>query len=162
MDLKIVTAPADVLKAVAKEVSPQELAAGIVGDVVLRDLATSMLELMHASGGIGLAAPQVGFGLRMWVADISGGSRPYVAINPKLSGHSGLTTRVEGCLSLPGIDVDVQRAEVVTVECLDLDGTQRAMRIAGLLARVVQHETDHLDGILITDRGQVMGGQNDS
>lgn len=162
MNIKIVTAPADVLKAVAREIPPQELAVGKVDDVVLKDLVDAMLGLMHASGGIGLAAPQVGFSVRLWVADISGGSRPYVAINPRISGHSGSTTRIEGCLSLPGVNVAVERPEIVTVEYLDLDGTQRAMRVAGLLSRVAQHETDHLDGMLITDRGKVLKENEDA
>jgi len=110
-----------------------------------------MVETMHAEVGIGLAATQVGLDLRMLVIDEGrDGVRAY--LNPVIVEQGGTQVGEEGCLSLPGVFADVRRAEWVVVEGLDRDGAPIRRRAAGLLARVFQHEIDHLDGILFIDR----------
>jgi peptide deformylase len=123
---------------------------GAVAPDVLRAL-DDMVETMHTEVGIGLAAPQVGIDLRMLVVDEGRGQvRGY--LNPAIVEQGGEQVGEEGCLSLPGIFADVRRAEWVVVEAMDRTGTPLRRRAAGLLARVLQHEIDHLDGILFIDR----------
>lgn len=121
-------------------------------DVLVRD----MRETMEYFGGIGLAAPQVGVGLRVIVVGIEGG--PHVALaNPVIEWRSEKTVvDTEGCLSLPGVVRQVRRPRRVRVQAVDLD-TLRVVTIEAkdLYARVLQHEIDHLDGILIIDRPEV-------
>jgi len=110
-----------------------------------------MTETMHAEVGIGLAASQVGIELRMLVIDEGrNGVRPY--LNPVLIEQGGEQVGEEGCLSIPGVFADVARAEWVVVEAMDRTGSVMRRRASGLLARVFQHEIDHLDGILFLDR----------
>jgi len=116
----------------------------------IRELAANMEETLMAAPGIGLAAPQVGELLRVIVADIGEGL--HVLINPKIIKKSGTQTFVEGCLSLPGIEGPVERANKVTVKALDLKGRTVEVEAEGLLATVFQHEIDHLDGKLFVDR----------
>ena len=119
-------------------------------------LAEDMLDTMYANNGVGLAAPQVGELLRMFVIDVStGGERynPIVLINPKIIKKSGAVACSEGCLSFPEVFTDVRRYKNVTVKALDIKG--KPFIIEGkdgeLLARALQHEFDHLDGILFVD-----------
>jgi len=110
-----------------------------------------MVETMYDQVGIGLAAPQVGIGLRMLVLDEGKGvARAY--LNPVIVEQGGRVVAEEGCLSLPGIFAEVERAEWVVVEAQDRSGAPVRERASGLLARVFQHEIDHLDGILFIDR----------
>jgi peptide deformylase len=110
-----------------------------------------LVETMHAEVGIGLAATQVGIELRMLVVDEGRGvARAY--LNPVIVEHGGRQVGEEGCLSLPGVFADVERAEWVVVEAIDRTGTPIRRRASGLLARVFQHEIDHLDGVLFIDR----------
>ena len=110
-----------------------------------------MVETMHTEVGIGLAASQVGIELRMLVVDEGRGTgRAY--LNPVILEQGGEQVAEEGCLSLPGVFADVRRAEWVVVEAMDTSGTAFRRRASGLLARVLQHEIDHLDGILFIDR----------
>ena len=110
-----------------------------------------MVETMHTEVGIGLAATQVGIELRMLVIDESRGTgRAY--LNPEIVEMGGEQVGEEGCLSLPGVFADVRRAEWVVVEAMDRTGAPFRRRAAGLLSRVLQHEIDHLDGILFIDR----------
>ena len=118
-------------------------------DSALRDLADEMLSLMRASSGIGLAAPQVGFAQRLIVCGIQ--DRFLAVTNPEIKCASSPRTYPEGCLSLPGVNVDVLRAERIRVRAYDLDGNRRTFSATGLWARVIQHEMDHLNGILICD-----------
>ncbi|MBM3231205.1 peptide deformylase [Candidatus Peregrinibacteria bacterium] len=100
--------------------------------------------------GLGIAAPQVGVSLRVCLANINGKMTPL--INPDITWKSEETMMMqEGCLSLPGVDVDVRRAVEIAVVYLDEKGKEQERRLHDLDARVVQHETDHLDGILIVD-----------
>lgn len=108
-----------------------------------------MLELMRAHHGIGLAAPQIGLLVRLIVADI--GEGPVCLLNPLLTPAPPRDRMTEGCLSLPGVAVEVERARIVEVRGLDPPGSPVHFEARGLLARVLQHEVDHLDGVLIVD-----------
>ena len=137
----------------------------------LRRLADDMLETMYAADGVGLAAPQVGSSLRLCVLDVSflepqdqhythDGKRPpldllmpMAMVNPLLERLPGREIEAEeGCLSFPGIRGDVPRVEAISVHYQDLTGAHHVLDAAGWFARVVQHEVDHLDGILFTER----------
>lgn len=119
-----------------------------VGDE-LRALVDDMLETMYVAEGIGLAAPQVGRRERVFVADVDG--TPLVFVNPEILAREGSERGEEGCLSIPEIFGDVDRATWVRVRALDRDGTPFEMEATGLLARCIQHELDHLDGKLFID-----------
>ena len=125
----------------------------ITGD--LRELAQDMAETMYAAPGIGLAAPQVGVPLRLFVIDISVGHDPrglITLVNPEFVEREGMQLEEEGCLSVPGFNATVARPERVAVKGLDLDGRERFFTGDGLLARAFQHEMDHLDGRVFVDR----------
>jgi len=130
----------------------------------LRQLVEDMIETMRKAGGVGLAAPQVGIPLRVFVAELPEdeenpqSGRVYVLVNPKIVKTS--VTEVEGeegCLSIPGIYGDVWRAEEVVVRAQDVNGKDIRVRAKGYLARIFQHEIDHLNGILFIDRVQDRG-----
>ncbi len=112
-------------------------------------LAKDMLDTMYNANGVGLAAPQVGFSERMVVIDV--GTGPIVLINPEIIKSEGENRDVEGCLSLPGRNEYVTRAERVSVTALDLNGKKINLTGEGLLARAFQHEIDHLNGVLFID-----------
>lgn len=117
-------------------------------------LAQRMLATMYAAPGIGLAAPQVGVDLRFAVVDLHPDDKPapLILVNPKIETVSAeQVTREEGCLSIPGQYADVTRPERVTVSYEDLDGQSLTIEADGLLATCLQHEIDHLDGILFVD-----------
>lgn len=122
----------------------------------LRSTIQEMFELMYAAKGIGLAANQVGLPLRFFVVNVTADpeqkDEEIVFLNPRISRRKGKTTGEEGCLSLPGLYANVERAEDVVIEAFDLDGEGFEMDLDDLPARVVQHENDHLDGILFIDR----------
>jgi peptide deformylase len=123
-------------------------------DDEVRRLAADMLATMYKAPGIGLAAPQVGVLRRLLVLDIADGEerRPMTLVNPEILWRSEETvTAEEGCLSLPGHFAEVTRPRAVRVRHLDQDGVEREIEADGLLARCVQHEIDHLDGILFVD-----------
>ena len=114
-----------------------------------RLLIESMIETMHELKGIGLAAPQVGINQRILVADIGDG--PIVVINPVIVKKSGTNVLEEGCLSIPGVTVNVKRAQRIVVKYLDENNRTVERVYHDLLARVILHETDHLNGKLIID-----------
>ena len=116
----------------------------------IRRLVDDMFETMNEAKGVGLAAPQVGVNLRLAVIDI--GDDPLVLINPRILKSSGKETCDEGCLSLPGLTEKVERAKKVVAEATDIDGSVYEIEAEGLLARAIQHELDHLDGVLFIDR----------
>ncbi|MFY2556631.1 peptide deformylase [Myxococcus sp. CA051A] len=119
-----------------------------------RALVKDMFETMYAADGVGLAAPQIGVLQRVIVLDTTPRqpeSKPLAMINPELVALEGETTYNEGCLSLPGESEDVDRAAVVTVKYLDVDGQEQTLRCDELLAIAVQHETDHLNGTVFVD-----------
>ncbi len=122
----------------------------------LRTLAQDMLETMYEAPGRGLAAPQIGLPMRLFVMDVAwkdGDPEPHVFVNPVVVGASEeRVTREEGCLSIPGRLSRVTRPGEVSLRWQDLDGAEREGRFGGFAATCVQHEIDHLDGILCTDR----------
>ena len=122
-------------------------------DDAVRRLLDDMLETMYAAPGIGLAAPQVGVSKRLVVVDVSEAKNtPLRLINPRLTWKSDrLVVAEEGCLSLPEQYAEVKRPEAVEVAYLDEHGEARTLKAEGLLARCLQHEIDHLDGILFID-----------
>jgi peptide deformylase len=119
----------------------------------LRKLAAEMFETMYVEEGIGLAAPQVGVSTRLFVMDVrEDGAEPQAVVNPVIVEHSGSERGDEGCLSLPGLVGAVERPARIVMEGLDLDGKSLRIEASQLLARCIQHEIDHLDGILFIDR----------
>ncbi len=118
----------------------------------IRAAIRDMIDTMYHEAGIGLAASQVGVCLRLMVVDEEGGRGPRALINPEIVDRAGHVTAEEGCLSLPGIFADVARAEWVRVRAQAEDGQPVTIDARGLFARVMQHEVDHLDGILFIDR----------
>lgn len=121
----------------------------------IQDLVESMFDCMYREAGVGLAAPQVGISSRVFVIDVpddSGERIKRAFVNPVIVERSGTTVGEEGCLSIPGIRADVKRAARIVVEATDENGTPFRLAAEGLLSRAVQHETDHLDGVLFVDR----------
>jgi peptide deformylase len=117
----------------------------------LRKLAEDMFETMYAAPGVGLAGPQVGLSLRLFVFD-DGDTGPTFIANPELFGADGAVVEEEGCLSIPGPFYPTRRSGRVSCRGHDLNGDLFEMTGEGLLARIFQHETDHLDGTLYIDR----------
>jgi peptide deformylase len=139
----------------------------IVGDPVLRQKAAEVTDIdgkfvklvddmfvtMYNAPGIGLAAPQVGVAQRFFVYDLGddNGGEPSVLINPVITGSDGEWAYEEGCLSVPGVYFEIVRPRTVEVTGLDLNGNEVSIDASDLLGRLVQHELDHLDGVLLTD-----------
>ena len=139
-------------------------------DERIRSLAADMLETMQAANGIGLAAQQVGAALQLTVLDVSqvedrpskmklngtevdpASAMPLVLLNPRLQLHEETASGNEGCLSFPDINAEIDRAISVRLEAETLEGETIRIEAAGLLARALQHEVDHLNGILFIDR----------
>jgi peptide deformylase len=124
-------------------------------DAELVDAVGRMFDIMYDAGGIGLAAPQVALPYRLFVVNCSGQrgeGEEMVFVNPTLSRPRGTAVQEEGCLSLPGVRMDVRRPEKIVVDAWSLDGSVMHLDLDGLPARVVQHEFDHLEGRLFTDR----------
>lgn len=145
--LRILLPPEPILRAKARPVGPADAAR--VADLIPRMFAT-----MYRAPGIGLAAPQVGVGLRLAVIDLMADDKrdPIVLINPEILASSEETvTREEGCLSLPGQYADVTRPARVKVRFQGESGERREIEADGLLSTCLQHEIDHLDGILFVD-----------
>ncbi len=121
----------------------------------IRRLLDDMAETMYLNNGIGLAAPQVGERARLIVVDVQrgeAGDTLLKLINPRIVDKQGETKSEEGCLSCPDLLVEVKRFETVTVEALLPDGEETTIEADGLLAICLQHEIDHLDGVLLVDR----------
>ena len=146
--LTIATLGSQVLRQPARRISKV--------DEAVRDLARDMLRSMYAASGIGLAAPQVGVHKQLLVIDLdpeNAAAPPMVLINPEITSFgAGLDTYEEGCLSIPGVYLDVVRPSVVEVSYRDEMGRPQKLRADNLLARCIQHELDHLNGVLFVDR----------
>jgi peptide deformylase len=145
--LPILIAPNQFLKTLARPVQPADT------DLV-RELIPRMFATMYQAPGIGLAAPQVHQGLRLIVIDVMPDDKkqPITLVNPEIVAVSeDLATREEGCLSLPGQYADITRPARVKVRYLDESGAKRELEGEGLLAACLQHEIDHLDGVLFVD-----------
>lgn len=123
-------------------------------DAPIKALVCDMFETMYAENGVGLAATQLGIPLQVVVLDCGTEAepRPLALINARVVERDGEVVWSEGCLSLPGITADVQRAESVVVEALDAEGREIRVEASGLTAVCIQHELDHLDGRLYVDR----------
>jgi peptide deformylase len=125
-------------------------------DAELLEIIREMFALMYASRGIGLAANQVDLPYRLFIANLSGeaeqADQEHVFLNPVISGRKGSAEEEEGCLSLPGLYGQVKRPEKVTLNAFTLRGEEITVELSGLFARVVQHEVDHLDGVLFIDK----------
>ncbi len=119
-------------------------------DGSIQKLIGNMIETMHAAGGVGLAAPQVGVPLRVIVLDILG-EEAVTLINPKVVRRKGERLISEGCLSIPGYVGEIKRAESITVKGLNAKGKEIRIRADGLLAQAIEHEIDHLNGVLYID-----------
>ncbi|HLT23116.1 MAG TPA: peptide deformylase [Bacteriovoracaceae bacterium] len=159
--LPIITYPDPVLTAVAQPVTE-------FGEP-LKKLVEDMLFTMYHAPGIGLAAPQIGKSIRLFVIDINyeketvtnaegkavtkfTDTQPMVFVNPIITGKSGTTTYEEGCLSVPGVYEEVKRFETINVKYQDLDGNEHTIDADDLLSICIQHENDHLDGIVFIER----------
>lgn len=139
---EIVKVPEPVLRQQAKNVSKI--------DDNLKKLVEDMVATMRQANGLGLAANQVGSLQKVFVYDDGNGLG--VLINPKIVSASGEQVGVEGCLSIPGLQGEVRRANEVVIKGMDLNGKTVKIKAQGLLARIFQHELDHLHGTLFTDR----------
>ncbi|WP_099035542.1 peptide deformylase [Lacimicrobium alkaliphilum] len=142
--LEVLRFPDERLRTVAKPVA--------VVDDKIRTLIADMFETMREENGIGLAATQVNTHLRVVVMDVSEDqSNPLVFINPQITEKDGSTISEEGCLSVPNNYAKVERAENIKVTALDINGESFSMEADGLLAICIQHELDHLRGVLFVD-----------
>jgi len=140
--LKILTLGNPILKKKSKAIKK------ITPDI--KKLIKDMTETLHAAPGVGLAAPQVGQSVRLILVDVGEGLT--VLINPKLTKKSGKQEMIEGCLSLPGLRAPIERYAHIFVEGLNRSGEKVKIEAHGLFSTVIQHEMDHLDGILCIDR----------
>ena len=147
-DLKIVYHPHPALTWKSKDV--------VKIDAQLQNWVAQMFDLMYEAKGIGLAANQVALPYRLFVINPTGDpdqkDQEQAFINPQIMKGKGSCDADEGCLSMPELFAPVTRYERITVEAFDVDGTEFGMDLTGLAARVVQHENDHLDGVMFTDR----------
>lgn len=139
---KIVEAGDDLLREKAKRVTK-------LGSTIEK-LLDNMRDTMYANKGVGLAAPQIGVSKRVIVVDVGQGL--VELINPEIIDVNGTQTDIEGCLSIPGVVGDVTRAAWVKVRGLDRKGAEIELEAEGYFARALQHEIDHLDGILFIDK----------
>ncbi len=125
-------------------------------DAALRAIVTEMFELMYQAKGIGLAANQVDLPYRLFIVNLTSDpqqqDQQWVFLNPVISRRQGMGEAEEGCLSFPGLYAQVARSEKIVVSAYGLDGAEINEELDGMLARVVQHETDHLDGVVFIDR----------
>ena len=144
--LNILEVPDPRLRTRAQPVAPGQI------DEAMQTLIDDMLETMYAAPGIGLAATQVDVHQRLVVIDVSEErDQPLVLINPEITARQGSQTYQEGCLSVPEIFADVERADTITVKALDRHGQPFELEADGLLAVCIQHELDHLEGKLFVD-----------
>jgi len=149
---EIITDGHPTLRKVAKRVDPAEIA-----DPFFQQLIDDMFATMYAAPGIGLAAPQVNVGKRLFTVDLQDENDehgPLVVINPKFSDTEGEIEATEGCLSVPGMVGEITRFEKLVCTGLDRHGKKVELHAEGWFARCLQHEMDHLDGILYIDKAK--------
>jgi peptide deformylase len=145
-NLTIITNPDSRLRQRSKNVKPEDISD-------LADFAKAMIETMLNSDGVGLAAPQVGKNIRLIIVNSQAG--PQIIFNPEINKKSLLKVwGEEGCLSVPNTFGDVKRHKKIQCSFMDLTGKSRSIEAVGLMARVIQHEIDHLDGILFIDKAK--------
>jgi peptide deformylase len=124
-------------------------------DQELKDLVEEMFDIMYEFRGVGLAANQVNLPIRLFVANPTGDKEEgpeLVFINPVITKAKGSSEAEEGCLSLPGVNANVKRNKSLNINAYSIDGTEINTEVDGFLARIIQHEIDHLDGVLFIDR----------
>lgn len=146
--LKILTIPEPSLRQKSAAIKPAEI-------LKLKPLILNMIETMYAADGVGLAAAQIGKNIRLAIVGKEGApdKKGWVLINPKIIKHSWKRIKdEEGCLSVPGVRKEVARFAKITIKALDAKGQPLNFQAENLFARVIQHEIDHLDGILIVDK----------
>jgi peptide deformylase len=144
--LKIITQPDPILRKKSKEIGLKE-----INSREFRELVSAMIKTMLKTDGVGLAAPQIGMNIRLAVINSKDGS--FCLINPKITKKSWATEiDQEGCLSIPGIFGKVKRHKKITLVYFDQAGKKIKQTVQGLMARVMQHEIDHLDGVLFIDK----------
>lgn len=142
--LKVITYPDNLLRQKTEPVKDPT-------DNEIKKLISEMLETLRSQEGIGLAAPQVGSNKRICLIELE--NEVFILINPEIKKLSGSQINLEeGCLSFPGKFISVPRYEKIKVKALDSNGKKQIIRARGLLARALQHEIDHLDGVLFVDR----------
>lgn len=147
MSLQIVSYPHPTLRHKSKPIKRV--------DAELRTIVRSMFDLMYEARGVGLAANQVNLPIRLFVVNLAASpdeGEELVFINPVISKPKGSAEAEEGCLSLPGLYANVTRPKQIRMNAYNLSGEEISADVSGFLARVLQHEFDHLDGILFTDR----------
>ena len=162
--LDILAYPDPRLLKTARPLTDEEINGGLIEGLSLGQLVDQMTALMRAGGkGVGLAAPQVGVLVRLFLCDISASNSPtpvpLVFVNPELSDFRGEVEMFEGCLSLPGIELKIKRPQMVKVKAKNIHGKEFEIDANGGLARVIQHEHDHLSGKLITTRTSIIGNK---
>lgn len=153
--MKIVKAPNQVLANKTQKVASF--------DIELKKMVDSMVQTMRQSNGIGLAANQIGKDMSVMIIEMNAEKIRIpitIVVNPKLiSQGSELETEIEGCLSLPGLEVEVPRSTAVKIKGQNLKGKPITIAAKGMFARIIQHEFDHLNGYLITDRGEKISNE---
>jgi peptide deformylase len=146
--MRIITHPDKILNAKSTAVNPNE-----IGSKAMKKLSAEMIKTMLASDGAGLAAPQIGKNIRLAVINTKDG--PVVVFNPKIIKKSLVKVwGEEGCLSVPGWFGEVKRSKSATCEYLDFKGEKKILKGEGMLARVIEHELDHLDGLLFISKAR--------
>ncbi|HBV58166.1 MAG TPA: peptide deformylase [Candidatus Magasanikbacteria bacterium] len=146
--LKILTIPEPSLRQKSVAVKPTEI-------LKLKPLFLDMIDTMYSADGVGLAAPQIGKNIRLATInkEVTPDKKDWILINPKITKHSWKRIKdEEGCLSIPGMKKEVARYAKITIKALDVKGRPLNFQAENLFARVIQHEIDHLDGILIVDK----------
>jgi peptide deformylase len=156
--LELVNHPDPILKQVCRPITDEELKTRMIDDLTLDEIVNEMTRIMQTNSvpGSGLAAPQVGLAIKLFIVDLPAATAPVplVFINPELSDFRGKKEEmIEGCLSLPDVQVKVKRSQMVKVKAKNLEGKEFESDFNGMLARVIQHEADHLNGVTILTRG---------
>jgi peptide deformylase len=151
MSFELLHAPHEVLSTPALPV--------VAFDAALRELSAAMLQVMdtHPRGSVGLAAPQIGASLRLILVRETRQSVPYFFVNPEISDLKGEAERLEGCLSVPDREYWMPRASRLVLRAFTLDGRPVKMKPRDRFAQILQHEIDHLDGLLLSDPGRSVG-----
>lgn len=141
--MKLVMFPHPALRQKAKRV--------IVLDDGVKQIVRNMIKIMYASKGIGLAAPQVALSKRIIVVSDPETGKAFGLINPEILSKEGSQTGLEGCLSFPGLYKEVTRYDTISVKFMHITGRPLQLTVSGLLSRCIQHECDHLNGVVFTD-----------
>lgn len=146
--MKVVIYPEDILCKACRELTQDEVGSGQVDGTRIDELSERMAFTMASKGGVGLAAPQVGLPIRLFVCQTSSAGKLLCLVNPVIRERDGKVQDFEGCLSLPGLSASVERSKTIVVEGISPRGEFQRHAFSDFEARVVQHEVDHLDGVV--------------